>query len=350
MARSVIVHIGSRKSGTTYIQRCLAGVSREARDHGVLYPVYMDPLKRRYNHEAATYGLLGREAFPWLSADDVTRQERPWRRLVRAIRGWDGTVLLSAEALSIVRRDDAERFLEALGCEDVRIVVTARDLGRVIPSSWQQSLRNGRATPLDGYLRQVREQRQADWESDPEQMFWRGYATGPLVARWAPLVTDVSVVTVPAASGGDTLWSRFLSATRLDNVLPSDAPQVPTSRANVGLTAPEALFMQHLNEHLASSGLDARQQRFARNQLISEVLVMRERRGDRLGLPAPWLSVVRRWSYADRAGLELSRIVGTIDDLEVTEAAVGMPPAQSDLSDVAQAAAACLASVWPEAT
>src|SRR5690349_9620353 len=144
MASRLILHIGLQKSGTTYLQELIASGTGELATAGVVYPVSPAGKRRRRteNHEWASYGLLGQE-YPWVSAQRAKAEKDSWKALERQVAHTKGTVLLSAEALSVIRTPAMRLILDRLGIGDVEIVVTARSLHRTLPSLWQQHIRNG---------------------------------------------------------------------------------------------------------------------------------------------------------------------------------------------------------------
>lgn len=332
MAERLVLHIGTQKSGTTYLQRVLQALSPSIRRQGVLYPLRLAGKKEIYNHEAAAYGLLGTAAFPWVPPVRAQAQEESWAGLIRKVQRWEGTVIVSGEALSVIDAHNAARLVDSLGVDDTDIIITARDLGRVLPSSWQQHIRNGRSTRFDTFLRQMEQrrgsgdsaERRRAWEADPDHTFWRAYAIGGLVNRWAPLATSITVVGVPhRPADAHALWHRFVDAVGLAEVLPDTPPEVDTVSANVGLTEPETLVLAGLNRALDNGDLPEPQRRAIRGQIIREGFARRDQRGQRVRLPDEWVERVSTWAREDVEELRTShaRLVGEPADLLVAESA-----------------------------
>jgi hypothetical protein len=355
VARTLLLHIGTQKSGTTYLQRVLASLSGNLKRSGVLYPLRLAGRKSVYNHEAAAYGLLGTSSFPWVPEQRARAQEDSWAGLVRKVRDWDGTAIVSGEALSVISADAAARLIASLGVADTRVLITARDLGRVLPSSWQQHIRNGRSTSFASYLDQTARRRGsgdaatrvAAWEADPDQTFWRAYDIGTLAARWAPLAASVSVVTVPRRGAApDELWWRFRDALgvadpAVTEALPTTPPPIDDSAANIGLTEPEVMVLAGLNR--VTAGADPQQVRALRGQLARDVFRTRPDRGAPVRIPRAWLARVTEWAQEDVATLSAtdSVVVGSIEDLRVEPGTAVSDGA--DVDEVARAAGDALA-------
>ncbi|MCP9968292.1 hypothetical protein LUX57_26585 [Actinomadura madurae] len=220
MASKIVLHIGLQKSGTTFLQHVLQAGGEALAEAGVLYPVPPDWERGKRtvaNHEWPSYGLLGTE-FPWVSRERAAEEAGSWKALLDEVNAWPGTVLLSAEALSVVRRPAVDRLMGVLGAGDVEVVVTARSLGRSLPSLWQQHVRNGRSAGFASYLRTLAEQRKAGWErveAEPALHLWRAFSLSRLVRRWSEAgAARVSVVTTPGRPP-ELLWRRFAEAAGL---------------------------------------------------------------------------------------------------------------------------------------
>lgn len=352
MAERLLLHIGTQKSGTTYLQRVLARLSGDLKKQGVLYPTRLHGRREVYNHEAAAYGLLGRASFPWVPEAKAQAQQGSWEGLVRKVREWDGTAIVSGEALSVITADSARRLVTSLGVANTHIVITARDLGRVLPSSWQQHIRNGRSTSFASYLSQQAERRgdgdararARRWDADPDQTFWRAYAIGTLVERWAPLARTVSVVTVPRRGADpDELWHRFRRSLDLGTLLPESPPAIDDVAANVGLTEPEVLVLAALNRQVNADKADSTDMRSLRGRLVREAFVTRPDRGSPVRIPGAWAPRVQAWATDDVEVLRTTQalLVGPESDLLVdSQAPVARPP---DADEVARAAGAAMA-------
>lgn len=359
VASRLYLHIGTQKSGTTYLQRILERLSPSLAEAGVLYPTWTSRGDLVYNHEPATYGLLGPAEYPWVAERVAEVQRKPWARLVEHVTRWKGPAIVSGEAISVIRPDAARRLVDALGVRETVVIITARDLGRVLPSSWQQSIRNGRSGGFDYYLGTIAKQRgdagvAADptrWDHDVDLTFWRAYAIGTLVKRWGSVVgaSNVRVIGVPRPRDGEhALWQRFVTATDLGGSAPDEPPAISTLRANVGLTEPEVLLLAAFNREAEQRGISRIDSRSVRMALIKDHLVPRADRGTPVRLSAAWFERATGWAAEDFDILRGSgcTYIGAPEDLMPDAADVSGGPAPVD--DLVRAAATALAgSIWP---
>ncbi|MEV5829008.1 hypothetical protein AB0L25_25965 [Spirillospora sp. NPDC052242] len=320
MASKLILHIGLQKSGTTFLQHMLQTNAETLADAGVRYPIPPDWDRGRRtvaNHEWSSYGLLGTE-YPWVSEGRAAREAPGWEALRDDVRESPGTVLLSAEALSVVRGPAVRRLLESLGTADVEVVVTARSLGRALPSLWQQHIRNGRSTTFGGYLGGLaahRDKGPDHVENELDAHIWRAFTLSGLVRRWAAAgASRVTVVTSPGRPP-ELLWRRFVRAIGLPGL--ADVPPVREEGvAHTGLTAPETLVVAGLNDVMREQSWTGRSADRVR-QLVTERFQTRDRRGGRVVVPPEWRERVAGWSREDVAALPGTGavVVGDVDDL-----------------------------------
>jgi len=327
MTQRLIVHIGPRKTGTTYLQRVLQQLSPGLADAGVLYSTDFRG-GNDYNHVSAvtdvTFATEAKVNGRWTSRDGSA-----WIGLQQAVASWDGTAIVSAEMLGGLRPNAAAAFLEGLPAQRVDVIITMRDLARILPSSWQQHVRNTHTEDYRHYLRRRGRQRgkvppierQPVWDTKRNLTFWRSYAYGALVRRWASLVglDHVRVVTLPpAGSHSSALWERFIAAVDVAE-LPATAPTLENFIANIGSTAEEAAFLHAFNVEAASRGWNRHRTNAEQQRLLSAGFLDREDRGQPLRLPADFVDIVRDWADADRTDLQSTQVTifGDLSDLEI---------------------------------
>lgn len=188
-ARGVLVHVGPPKTGTTALQHALALARPRLLELGVTYP------GRRPSHWHASCAVLGLPATGHPADPPVPL--RRWERLVRQIGRRADRAVVSSEGFADADQDQIGRIVRELGGSDVRILVTARNLADVLPSTWQQDLKSGAPVPLPGALARLKSRvvrPYDDWISDVlsdrkgESLFWRRSDYARLVQRWADVV------------------------------------------------------------------------------------------------------------------------------------------------------------------
>lgn len=190
-----ILHIGPHKTGTTALQ----GAFHTARDRlaaqGVVYP------GRVRQPVGAALAKIGVE-FPGPSGGPVRehldvflQRERPraerWEELrAEVAAAQDKRVVISTEYFSNAGDEAARAVVRDLGGDQVHVVVTLRSLLKILPSQWQQYVRNGLHHSYEEWLDRMF--RQAPY-IDPTPSFWRRHRHDVLVRRWADAVGPENV-------------------------------------------------------------------------------------------------------------------------------------------------------------
>lgn len=316
-ARRVVLHVGTPKTGTTYLQDLLWRNRRELRRRGVCYPGGHSDA-----HFLAAMDLQG------ATSEEIGVMSLPgaWDRLVNEVTSARGTVVVSHELFSPMEPDLIERALDAFGRGELHVVCTARDLGRQLPAAWQEDLKNRHTMGFAEFLDSVRDRAKGHWLGE---LFWRMQDVPAVLRRWAATLPPqrVHVVTVPpAGSAPGQLWQRF--ATVL-GVRPDDLDDLDDAPAelNHSLGPAQAQLLRRLNLTIPPDlpwelyGLTIREQ-------VIDALARWPGDTRRVTLPPgqlPWVT-----EEADRMVTELAEtgyeIVGDLDDLLPTPVPPGPDP------------------------
>ena len=228
------------KTGTTYLQNVLRENSADLLAQGVYYPAGADVPSQRH----AVWDLVGRRTRG--SRDD--RIAGQWQALTEAVARTDAsTVVLSEEYLASATGRQARRAVAGFPDREVHVLVTARDLGRVLSSAWQEEVKNGSTRTWGDYLAAVRDPRQRG--QDPARAFWLRHDLPGVVDTWAGVVGPerLHMVTVPPPGAPrEVLLSRVGGLVGFDPSRLSDT----SPRANESLGAPATEVLRRVNERL----------------------------------------------------------------------------------------------------
>lgn len=198
MAQRAFVHIGTPKSGTTYLQSRWWHHAAALADRGLLLPGGSADVQ----FQAAAV-VRGNEA---VLATMGPRQRAAWDRLLEESAGWHGDVLISQEQLVETSAERAASAVAALQevAREVHVVVTVRDLVRQLPSAWQQRVKHGSDTTLRRFCQRV-------MKDDPDFNFWWHQDVPRILERWGAPLPSAQVHVVPLPPPGaapDLLWER----------------------------------------------------------------------------------------------------------------------------------------------
>ena len=237
--KSVYLHIGAPKTGTTYLQDVLFRNRAALADQGLLVPGG----SASAHYEAA----LDLRALAFGGYRDP-RAEGAWAELVEQVMEWRGrAAVISHELLSGADDEAMARaiasFADPAGGTEVHVIYTARDLGRQVPAMWQESVKNGQELPFGTYLRRLSSRKR---RGRAARIFWRQQHLVEVLQRWSAHVPDerVHVVLVPApGQPNDVLWRRFASVLGVQ----TDGLDLAVERTNVSLGLAEAELLRRVN-------------------------------------------------------------------------------------------------------
>ncbi|HXH80455.1 hypothetical protein [Nocardioides sp.] len=324
MAERVVLHIGSMKSGTSFIQNVLGNNRDALAQHGISFA------GEKWRDQVAAVQDLAAHGGP---KQPPLEPAGAWQRLVDDINASPGTSVVSMEFLAPRMTPKIEIIRDALhGRLDV--VLTGRDLARNIAAMWLESVQNGSAVTWDDYLAAVRSE---DNVSPVARNFWNHQGLATIARRWSDVVgpEHFTVMTVPPKGASSSLlWERFAQVLELD-----PAAFELNVRANRSIGLATAITLRHLNEILARDGTPAADQRFydllVKHLLTKRGLVAREGEPT-LGLDERW---VMKRGAAEVTALRAQghRVVGDLDEL-LPQPVRGIHPDQVSLAQQLDAA------------
>lgn len=236
---TVYLHIGTPKSGTTYLQSRFSVNHERAVAQGMLWP---GPSWGR--HVNAVRDLRRLEKGETLPAGGA------WDKLAREATGWGGdSVLISMEWMASLTPYQLRAALESLEPARVEVILTVRDLLRSFVAQGQEMSKNYRTWTWAQLVEEVR----GETDGPASRTFWRQQDVPAILRRWLEVVPGdrVHVVTIPPA-GADpgVLWERFCSVVGIDG---SDFELPPSDNASLGVVS--TTLMQRLNTVAADRGL-----------------------------------------------------------------------------------------------
>ncbi|HEX5771302.1 MAG TPA: hypothetical protein VFY11_10070 [Nocardioidaceae bacterium] len=320
MARRVYLHVGSPKTGTTFLQEVLWSQKELAKEQGLLLP-----LEAFFDHYLATLAVRDIEPQP----QDVERAAGVWGRIVEASHEWDGDVLVSHELFAPATAEQAERAIAAFGPDaEVHLVLTVRDLVRQIPAEWQEHVKHRSTSDFGAFVADLRRE-------DPTTWFWQVQDFRDVLRRWGSTIpaSRVHVVSVPpAGQPSSLLWERFAGLLGLD-------PSTFTTtglRANTSLGYEQAELLRRVNAELGDRlPLPGPYAPDVKSMFAERVLPQQP--GTKLALAGDGLdyAVKRSEQLAQQiAGLGVD-VVGGLDELVPDRAALGDPaPLETPGDDV----------------
>jgi len=242
--RPLYLHVGTGKSGTSSLQGGLRYSATQLETAGVGMPLI--------GRAATVRGLL--RPLGWVPGVGFTRSldREALRRLGTRLRRAPGdTFLISNEDLAEAGNEQVDavcEVAESAGVE-LRIIVTARDLARQLPSEYQQLLKHRLTITYDGFLEQVRRRKGVG------EQFWRRQDLVGICDTWGKRLQpgQVHVIAVPAFhTDPSAVYRLFGDVVGFDHHL----LHIPDWDVNASFGVVEAELVRRLNLTLGDRLLD----------------------------------------------------------------------------------------------
>jgi hypothetical protein len=198
--------------------------------HGVVYAGNVR------QHSKAALAMTGRAGL----LGDRAATPRDWERLVADVAaGGDNRVVISSEFFCDAEGETIPQIVDGLGGEKVHVLITLRPLAKILPSAWQQYVRNGYRAGYRPWLDRV--MKDGGHEATPS--FWHRHHHDVLVERWAAVVGPERVlVLVVDETRPDGILRSFEHITALP-----DGMLALERRTNRSLTGAETQLIRAMN-------------------------------------------------------------------------------------------------------
>jgi hypothetical protein len=298
----VYLHVGVPKTGTTYVQSFLWFNRGELARRGLLFAA-----ERRGDHFAAAVDLAGGH----FAGHEIASADGAWVAVSQRAAAWEGRSLLSHEMFGSFGLSKITAMMSAFEGRRVHLILTLRDLARIVPATWQEAIKNQRVESWSEFLERVRVQ----GEEKRDARFWRLQNVPRILRDWSEFVPPerIHLVTVPPQGAPRTLLlDRFLSVFgETTDGLDLDVPV-----ANESIGAAEVAVLQRVNA-VARERMDwDTYHEYVKHFAVSNVLVNRPNQV-KITLPdseLPWLRAETRRIRAIVDKLQVD-VIGDIEDL-----------------------------------
>ncbi|MDO8732382.1 MAG: hypothetical protein Q7L55_07415 [Actinomycetota bacterium] len=229
------LHIGVHKTGTTAIQAALANSRPVLDTWGVRYP------GEGQAHRLIASSAMGRR-LGWRVGGSAAPDPHAWTDFVKDAHAYRGITVCSSEFFAESSTETAQGIVDKIGKDRTHVIITLRNLGRILPSAWQQILKSGYETAYIPWLTHVLTA--TDLEPKAET-FWIRHRHDEVVERWARIAGPerVTVVVVDDAER-DGIYRNFENLLGLpDDTLLNHRDAAP----NRSMTLAEAELLRQLN-------------------------------------------------------------------------------------------------------
>lgn len=304
MTQTVFLHVGLPKSGTTYLQGLLTEHKQRLMEtDGLLFP----------GETWSAQVMATRDVRKMRGSHGV---DGAWRALVEEIHAWPGDVVVSMEWLCAARAKHVRRIVADLAPSRVKVLFTVRDLGRALPSGWQEMVKNTQTWSWPEFL-------EAATADDPRERragrrFWSKLDLPVMLDSWSTAVPreDLVVITVPPSTEPhDVLWSRMCEVLGIE---PRDlGTSISPRNESLGVESTE--IMRRLNLRYPSSTLSRDDYDVVLKRSLAKTILPTHRPAEhRLVVPEqyrPWVRETAARQIEDLAAYGVT-VVGDLTDLE----------------------------------
>jgi hypothetical protein len=337
-SRCVYLHIGLYKTGTTYLQNLWRANRSQLTRQGVYFPGGGDGPAQVF----AVSDLFGRRP----RGGGEERIEGSWQQLTEAVaRTSQPATLVSDESLSLATVREARRAVAGFPDHEVHVVATVRDLGRVLVSSWQQSIKSDETWTWQEYVAGVQDSTRRN--QNPGRSFWIRQDVLAILESWRAAVPRerIHVVTVPPSGAPkDLLLERVGKVVGFDHTQLTEAP----SWDNRALSTADVEVIRRVNV-LLDHRLNQRQHHRTVRRILTQELTRHTDAG-RVDLTPDehtWASseAQRVVEGVTAAGYD---VVGDLTDLVPAEPGTGGRPDEATSDEMLDAALRGLATMTEE--
>jgi hypothetical protein len=290
--QAVLAHVGMHKTGTTAMQSVLHSLRPQLAAEGVTYSG-----KREAHHieaRALTQSTLGWQTSPIPPPDPAV-----WDDFAAQTRQTPNRVVFSSEFFSSATESQIRQMVSDIG-DRLHVLIGVRHLGPVAVSSWQQTLKQGRISTLDSWLKDNFERADAGEELT---FFWAKFDPGAAVTRFANAAGPDRVTVVVMREGDRALLPNTFE--QLLGLSEGRLAGQSVRRTNRGLTSVEAEVVRQVNVSLQGKLEWGEYDALVRNGAIRRMVENRSPKPDE---PRPELP---GW-IADQVAEEGRRVADTI--------------------------------------
>lgn len=312
---TVFLHVGTMKSGTTYIQQSLDARADKLAEQGIRW------FGTRHTNLAAQDLMRGKRR--------LATSEGAWPRFAKQMGSSDEDAVISMELLGPVGAAKRQRIKSSFDTHDLTLILTVRDLTKVVPSTWQESMQNRREIGWTDFCDNICT---AEPASGKPSRFWLHQDVMGVIDRYSSIVERdrMRIITVPRTSSDPgLLWNRFKAA------LGVDATGKALHRAHnpsLGALSSELLMRVNARTH----DLDwTRYRHGVKNALAKRTLGRRTSGEPRYGLSPKHHDWLRRRAIVMVQEIEASgiEIIGDLAELIPAEEPLAVTFSPDDLTD-----------------
>jgi hypothetical protein len=238
MVKTLYIHAGFPKSGTTALQAALRENQELLLAEGVLYPESPNNA-----HHKIVSGLLHRNV-GWRFNQNVGWSERKrnserWDKFVQTVSNSSAEkILISSEFLTGAKIEEIEKIKSSFPNFQIKVIFTLRSIFDMIPSYYQQSLKKGSVLTFLEWMNEKFFLPSGNLRDDPKLMHY-----ARTISRWVQVFGNNNIyVLISDSKNHDILYQNFAEVINV-----SELPQAKNMTLNRSMTVREAEILRLIN-------------------------------------------------------------------------------------------------------
>jgi hypothetical protein len=234
----LFLHVGFHKTGTTSLQDALNRNRAELLSQGLLYP---KTRKFRAQHEFAW--SVGQRGWGWKQFGGSKAGPGPARRMFKLLRSSHQDLIISSEFLSELKPAQITKLLSSIGNRELKVIFTVRPVAKILPSAYQQEVKNGSKLTFEKWLGRVLEPVK---ENRNKTRFWTRHSHHIEIAKWVEAVGKERVtVIISDDANPEFLTNSFFELVGADTSKFKDAKKEVVNRS---MDLAEIELLRRINE------------------------------------------------------------------------------------------------------
>jgi hypothetical protein len=330
--KTLYLHVGFHKSGTSALQETFAAQRDELQKAGVLYP----SIGRKAHHRIAW--ALTQKPWGWKKRGGEVTAFKHFTKMAKLInRSKSPKIVLSSEFFSELTPEKIQLIASAIKGREVKVLFTLRPLAKLLGSSYQQYLKYGTKADYSEWLHSVLDE---PGVSKINPTFWQRHMHGEVVARWVEVFGKDNVsVLIAEEQRPEFLFeslNKYLG-------LPSGFLKPQVTGSNRSLSLEEVSLLLELNRNFPKEREWNEYLVFIRNGYIRQLTDHVPLNEGSKKLLTPGWAVAKANALATESKLKLQQlgveVYGDLDSLDSATVPEGEPEYSStiDIATVAQA-------------
>jgi hypothetical protein len=193
LLKELFLHVGFHKTGTTALQYELSSNRKNLLEQGFIYP---KTRRFRAHHEFA-WSIADR-GWGWKEKGGEKAGPKPAKRMFRFLERSDKNAVVSSEFLSELTQQQIRGLVARIGQRNLRVIFTLRPISKILPSAYQQEVKNGSTKTYSVWLKRVFD---SEKDNRNKTRLWNRHNHHVEIQKWAEIVGKDNITVIVLDDG-----------------------------------------------------------------------------------------------------------------------------------------------------